>query len=469
MHKEAFGRRFCKECYAFAANTDLQSKRRTRARACRVRNYRSPPPLPSCIAEPLSKKRKLLEIKQREREQQCLEKKRQQEKERREKERQQEQERREEQRREKRRQIEAVQRQTEQDRDDEAIPHQKALRAAVETLTGPVAVTYGVSAGQVMFSKLMRKWQAILGIGIMNEIIRCAAPNDAVRRFAMDNQPAIRAVIAKTAMRPTFVLSSTSKAYRDRVKQYNEIEVADTKVIELLRHGVFEPTDPAKRKRCASLLECFRCAMIECAGIEKQRSREKDTRAPGVYREQRECATSICEKVIVGENCKRKYKYKKKARGFEDSQRRLRSAVTVLKSGQMLFRDLYLNNKSVLGVGIMNEILRSASAEDAVKRFRMGDLQAVKAVLAVMGGEEAKCYIFTKKQLSGRVWNVSEDEWGVTWGVGLVGYVLDVHGAEVVRTMTTEQDPEAQARCNRISKQFKDAMISTIDECPDLE
>merc|ERR1719361_3127696 len=99
----------------------------------------------------------------------------------------------------------------------------------------------------------------------------------------------------------------------------------------------------------------------------------------------------------------------------------------------------------------MNEILRSAVEGDEVNCFDMSNVHAVRAVLAAVGGKEAKCYRFNKTLLSGRLWNARKDD----DRADIIGYVIDAQGAEVIKTMKTEKDPEMQARCTHIFKMFK--------------
>ena len=115
----------------------------------------------------------------------------------------------------------------------------------------------------------------------------------------------------------------------------------------------------------------------------------------------------------------------------------------------------------------MNLGLRNAEPDDAVKRFDMNESFAVISVLIAVGGGSKVNWRFDKTRMSERVKKGND-------GHGLVGYLLDAQGAEVIRTLTTEQEPQAKARCERLVKMFKDAMVAQLtagdhETLPDLQ
>lgn len=167
---------------------------------------------------------------------------------------------------------------------------------------------------------------------------------------------------------------------------------------------------------------------------------------------------------VTKEDGKKKYKYKKKALSLEDSQARLKNDVSMLKSGALSLRQMFFNNKMILGIGIMNMILRDAQDGDAVKRFEMDDPESVRDVLIAVCGGRKMSYRFEMVRFSNRV-SKGDD------GAGLVGYLLDAKGAEVVRTMMTETDPSACAktRCQAIIRLFNEAMVRMVSQPPPLD
>merc|ERR1712129_571821 len=87
----------------------------------------------------------------------------------------------------------------------------------------------------------------------------------------------------------------------------------------------------------------------------------------------------------------------------------------------------------------------------------MNEYLSVNGVLITVGGGQKQNYKFGRTQMSNRVWKGDD-------GNGLVGYLLDAQGAEIIKTLTTEQEPQAKEHCDRLIKLFKDAMLSECTE-----
>eukprot|EP01083_Nonionella_stella_P168296 567776_1 len=143
----------------------------------------------------------------------------------------------------------------------------------------------------------------------------------------------------------------------------------------------------------------------------------------------------------------------------------LRGAVYDIVGGVYAFRELPIVRKAIIGIALMNEIIRGS--DNDLKSFPMCHRPTVRAVLVKVGGGKPAQYACSGVLLGNRVrcvpLNPFCDE------QILYGYLADPAMIEVVRrNIMKQQDIKKKIHCQRVIKCFEDAMKAMQVEYQDI-
>eukprot|EP01083_Nonionella_stella_P179777 639246_1 len=139
-------------------------------------------------------------------------------------------------------------------------------------------------------------------------------------------------------------------------------------------------------------------------------------------------------------------------------QATLREAVHKLVHGTRKFSQLPIKCKAIIGIALMNEIVRGSN--DELKKFPMWHRSTVKDVLVEVGGGKPVQYPCSGVLLDGRVTNMKETGDAEP---KLCGYLADSGVIEVVKqNIMNQKDIKKKAHCQQVIQCFEDAMKAQI-------
>eukprot|EP01083_Nonionella_stella_P223188 795677_1 len=139
----------------------------------------------------------------------------------------------------------------------------------------------------------------------------------------------------------------------------------------------------------------------------------------------------------------------------------LRGAIHNLTYGTQTFSQLPIKCKSIIGIALMNEIVRGSGRDNELKKFPMWYRPTVRDVLRTVGGGKPAQYACSGVILDGRVINVSNA--GDHDEQKLFGYLADEEVIELVKqNIINQQDTRKKTHCQQVIKCFEDAMKARI-------
>eukprot|EP01083_Nonionella_stella_P154604 498413_1 len=138
-----------------------------------------------------------------------------------------------------------------------------------------------------------------------------------------------------------------------------------------------------------------------------------------------------------------------------------RGAIHNLVHGTQTFRKLPIKCKAIIGIALMNEIVRGSGRDNELKKFPMWYRPTVRDVLRTVGGGKPAQYACSGVILDGRVINVSNA--GDHDEQKLFGYLADEEVIELVKqNIINQQDTRKKTHCQQVIKCFEDAMKARI-------
>eukprot|EP01083_Nonionella_stella_P069630 185721_1 len=142
-----------------------------------------------------------------------------------------------------------------------------------------------------------------------------------------------------------------------------------------------------------------------------------------------------------------------------------RGAIHNLVHGTQTFRKLPIKCKAIIGIALMNEIVRGSGSDSELKKFPMWHRPTVRDVLVAVGGGKPSQYPCSGVLLHGRVINVRN-----AGDKQLFGYLADSEVIELVKkNIINQQDIWKIPHCQQVIKWFENAMKSRIPTKKQLE